>query len=170
MLSEIKFLYGPPRSGKTAKVRQIYLDLVKTHGPDATLYLLPTADSVRRERVSICEQLNGSAITSLITTFPQLAEHILIESDSYFTRISSPLDKLIMYEAVQRTANDLSSPSLSRALKLPGFIEAVTNIIGEFKRAGLDETEAPEIFQDAGIIDPRTKEILQIYSTYQIIL
>ncbi|MGD8238814.1 MAG: exodeoxyribonuclease V subunit gamma, partial [Armatimonadota bacterium] len=175
-MAKVTILIGPPHTGKSAWAIERYIAAVAgrppgPHGDDAALLLLPTARRAAEvQREVLADERIGALFDARIMTFPQFAQLLLTANHAEGAKISPMAERLILRQVVQELAAADKLPYLEQVKDYTGFIEALSQLIGELKRAAVDPARFEEGLRAAGLDDQRSHDLAAIYAGYQMTL
>jgi len=170
-MSKVLFLCGPPGSGKTQRVLAEYVHHAASHGDDGVALIVSTG----RAAAAAMESLAGSEarrglFDPRIFTFPSLAETLLDANHRPVRRISGAQRRLLWSDAVRRLAAEGKLPYLQHVADLAGFVDAVSEVVEELKRAAVDPPTFASQAQAHLPDHPANDDIAALYGLYQSML
>ncbi len=146
-----ELLCGPAGSGKTDAVLAEYVSMVRDHGEDSALLLLPNrlaCDRIRRRLVE--DDCLGGLLDPRVLTFPDLADLILRANHAEVTQLPALQQSLLMRSVVEELCEAGELPTLAPLRDLPGLIDSLVGAIEEIKRLAIRPEEFAQRLADGG--------------------
>ncbi len=162
MNQSIQFLCGPPGSGKTQRIFQMYLQQLQEKGSDSAILLLPNAAAVAQMQEEIARH-TGGLLDARIMTFDDCARALLRSNRNPMQPLTEA-QRLLMSKYI---ANEENINFPAELLAYPGFLVGLCSFIDELKRAAI----APETFAAAVAQclpnDKHAQSLARFYARYQ---
>lgn len=170
-MRRMTLLCGPPGSGKTRRVVDLYVRRAEEQGDDAVALLVPSlrAAALLSARIA-SHRACGGLFDPRIFTFPALAETLLDANGEPVRRLTDLQRHLVLRDLVSRLQADGKLGGLSALAGFEGFLEAVDGLISELKRAAVDPARFSELVRRHCPEHPANEGISALYEAYQRVL
>jgi len=159
-----RLLLGPAGSGKSHRLREVFVEALRAGDSPETLLLVPTASYRDHTRNQVLREggLRGFADAS-ICTFRDLLERLAPETAA--RELSGARRELL----IRRLLRELPLPYLSAVRDFPGFRASLAESLEEARRAGA----SPDMLEAglrAGASSARHQAFVQLYRAYTAVL
>jgi len=123
----VTFVIGLPGSGKTTYC----LDAI-TENSEASFYIVPEQSSLQAERMLVNKSPSAAIMRAQALSFGRLAYHVFANSGGAPTKqLNDTAKHMLLRKILQECQLSFYS---SRAIKMPGFIEKLSQTITEFSQ------------------------------------
>ncbi|MHB8996075.1 MAG: UvrD-helicase domain-containing protein, partial [Armatimonadota bacterium] len=161
----IRYLCGPPGCGKSARLRERFVEAVRSGGADSVIWLAPDGQAAAALRDRIVSEIGG-LYDPRILTFPALAHAVLNANHEAVTQLEPCQRTLLAGQLAARREMGFSPKLASR----PGFIGALCAFVDELKRAAVHQDEFAAAVRRQFPKDERAASLARFYSSYQALL
>ncbi|MGI9458309.1 MAG: PD-(D/E)XK nuclease family protein [Aeoliella sp.] len=169
-ITSLRVLTGPPCSGKTDELAQLYADRLRKARSNRlmprVLWLAPhrlAVDDVRRRLIA--SGIDASLSPGL-KTFARFGEAILSGEISTPTILPRSAARWLLHQAIEAARDRGQLELLREAALRPGLLDAVEQMIGQWKVRGIS-AEQYKKFAYSKRATPRDRELATIFARYE---
>ncbi len=157
--AHVSLYVAPAACGKTAYLIDLARELARDPAA-APRVIVPTRLQARAWRERLAQA--GGALGVRIGTFDDVYREILRQAGIGITRLSDPVQVRLLRTVI----DDLPLIHYGAIRRMPGFVRAVRDLIGELKAGGVFP-EALQAALDSLDAPPRLTELAALYAAYQ---
>lgn len=162
MNNSVQFLCGPPGSGKTQRILQLYLQWLQRKGSDSVILLLPNAVAVTNIQEEIARH-TGGILDARIMTFDDCARALLRSNRDPMQPLTEA-QRLLLCEHIAKE-QEVNFPV--ELLAYSGFIVGLCSFIDELKRAAIKPETFAKAVEQCFPSDERAHSLARFYARYQ---
>ncbi|MBN1178921.1 MAG: PD-(D/E)XK nuclease family protein [Anaerolineae bacterium] len=156
----VSLYISPAASGKTAYLVARARDLARD-ARAAPRVVVPTRLQVRAWKQRLAE--SGGALGVRVSTFDTLYRDVLGAAGETVIQLSEPIQYRLLRSLIVEAKLDHYAPLRA----MPGFVQAVLDLIREFKAGGVFPEHLAAAVATMGN-EPRLAELAQLYTAYQV--
>jgi ATP-dependent helicase/DNAse subunit B len=158
----LRVLRGPAGSGKTARLRQLWLERAGRE-PGAALWLGPTrraVDEVRRDVIRAA----GSLVGLQMAAFSDFLDDVVRHNDQESRPLSEVQRRLLADDLMAGLHADGRVRHFESVLEMRGFGEGLLGLLEELRRAGVTPAAFAESAEQAGA---KGRQCAAVYAAYE---
>lgn len=137
--------YGKFNNYKKKELEDIQMDYLKNNKGDSIYYLLPNGQLLKKYRNYFINEMQG-LLDLNIFTFDDIVDEILKYNNGI--EIGNPVKNIIIRDILEELKEDGKLNYYKNSIDMEGFIDSVSDIIGEIKRSIVSPSQYLEKMPD----------------------
>jgi ATP-dependent helicase/nuclease subunit B len=162
MTAAVHVLCGPAGSGKTARLRQLWLERAR-RAPGAALWLGPTRRAVEEVRAELIRDA-GSLVGLQMAAFTDFLDEVVSHNDPRVRSLSDLQRRLLTDDLLAVLQASGKVRGFERLLEMRGFGDGLLSLLEEVRRTGVSPATFAQSAEQSGA---KGRQCAAIYAAYE---
>ncbi len=162
MSATVRMICGPAFSGKTARLRQLWLERARG-APGSALWLAPTRRAAEEARAAVVRAA-GSVVGLRFVAFTDFLDEVVRWNDPQVRPLSDVQRRLLAEDLVANFGARKQRQQFDGASDSRGFVEGLLGVLEELRRAGASPKEFAESAERGGVT---ARQCAALFNSYE---